>query len=449
MPVGRPIQCLGRYGPAAIYDKPTLPLQLRIVMGGFAFASGPNALATPRMPPAIYEGSKRRCHALLRELYTCVASPIQGPAKQDFGDIDIFLAWPKRPDLGGQAALDAIANALGAARRIVEGASMTKQQLAIPWPREPVTGAPLLSHGAMDGTAPQGTDAPARYIQVDIRICDSLDQLQWMLFRHAHGDMWNLLGTAIRPCGLTIDDVALSLRVAAIELFNRKQAKIFLSSEPAEILHFLGLPILGYWDEPFASAEDMFEYVARCRLFHVDANSARGFAAQQALQSKERRRLNSRPVYRKWIEEFLPKCRSQGRFTLLPRSRTELEEEALDLFHVRSHFAARRDQFLREKQRDDVRMLIQSSVPMPPSADESSMTYRSCLLKALKTVILDNDGSCYGMEPPNDLRDESDFFICENVAEFIARASDEIGQLAWARHQARVAVYRQKRANPD
>lgn len=63
-------------------------------------------------------------------------SPIEGPGKQDFGDIDIFVAWPKANPTNRDEALSRIGQALGAermARGLGQGVSV---HFALPWPLE-------------------------------------------------------------------------------------------------------------------------------------------------------------------------------------------------------------------------------------------------------------------------------------------------------------------------
>ena len=166
-------------------------------MGGSAFSKGPNPLYTPRMAPDVYAAVKKRCHEVLRQLFICVATPIDGPGKSDFGDIDILVALEKRLVFPGIAndheAYQNNRDALGAVqfRLASEQAIMIKNQnsvnLAIPWPPH------LLPHPGLP-TSPQ--EPRERYIQVDVRICESIHQLEWMLFKHAHGDIWNLLGSS-------------------------------------------------------------------------------------------------------------------------------------------------------------------------------------------------------------------------------------------------------------
>src|SRR6187549_3258987 len=156
-------------------------------MGGSAFSSGPNPLYTPRMPTSVYHTVKEICLAKLRTLFECVASPIDGPGKQDFGDVDILVAWPKpvlflASDVSATTAfresMTIIQRVLGAERAIIVN-GQTSSNMAIPWP--------------VTAESPPEEGKPPRFIQVDVRICDSLENLAWMLFKHAHGDIWNLL----------------------------------------------------------------------------------------------------------------------------------------------------------------------------------------------------------------------------------------------------------------
>ncbi|EEY20163.1 predicted protein [Verticillium alfalfae VaMs.102] len=74
-------------------------------MGGSAFASGENPLYTPRMPSHVYELVKSRCKSALRDLYIYVASPIDGPAKRDYGDVDVLMTCA-RGEFTGRSGID-------------------------------------------------------------------------------------------------------------------------------------------------------------------------------------------------------------------------------------------------------------------------------------------------------------------------------------------------------
>ncbi|KAG5930961.1 hypothetical protein E4U53_002033 [Claviceps sorghi] len=424
-------------------------------MGGSAFASSgkPQPLFTPRMPKAVYEHVKTKCHSILREHYICVASPIDGPAKADFGDVDILVAWPKvdSSHIHGQNQIQAIAKLLGAVDVIAKGPDCASN-LAIPWPEE-------LDAGGNDDAQPPQT----KHIQVDVRVCQTLQILEWTLLKHAHGDIWNMIGSTIRPYGLTIDDRALWIRIPEVETFNKRKSKIFLTSDPSEVLRFLHLPIQDAWDRPFASLRDMYEYVAQCPMFwvrpqdgrgdnadgddgdddetHAARDSAKKTAASsdaQRLKSNDRRRMSKRPAYRKWIDDFIPECRQQGRFLEKRTSKKQVIQAAFSRFHVGPEYELRRKEALVERQRELIfRDLIKGTIPQPSHCDAQTTLLRGCQIKALKKIILEGDTTTYGVKVDATFQNEDGFFDLVRIADFIAARKDEIGEAAMLVHHRR------------
>ncbi|KND87503.1 hypothetical protein TOPH_07802 [Tolypocladium ophioglossoides CBS 100239] len=398
------------------------------------------------MPRDVYETVKSRCHAILRELYVHVASPIDGPGKQDFGDIDILLACPKDGSTDEQEGLSTVVKALGATRCIVnQGAS---SNLALPWPTLEPTPTPE-RNSSVSGAEAKDKHAEERYIQVDIHIFSSVKEMEWMLFRHGHGDIWSILGSVIRPYGLTVDEGSLWLRVPEIERSNKNRAKVFLTSEPSEVFEFVGLPIGTYFEEPFQDAQAMYEYVAQCPMFSVPpsepAQDRKGASADdlEKLKSNDRRRMKQRPAFRSFFDEFVVQCRSAGRFSERRTSREQITEEAFARFNIEAEFKARRDAFLLERQKETIwNKLIKDSIPLPQGSEPEKIMYRSCLVKALKMIILEDDDS-YGVRLDEGFKDGDGFYLFENVIDFVNRYQDKVGEAAIQRHNARYAEHMQ------
>ncbi|KLU83605.1 hypothetical protein MAPG_02658 [Magnaporthiopsis poae ATCC 64411] len=308
-------------------------------MGGNIFLA--RGLRTPRMPPVVYRHMVHTSQAALRKLFRVVCTPVDGPAKPDFGDVDILVADPLAHPLsagevaagdgeanptsakgeGIPAVWDRIINALGAEHKIVKPHD-NSAHLALPWPSH-VDG----SDGGSDGGSDEGRQEHAKFVQADVRICESEKVLRWVAFRHAHGDIWSILGSLIRPLGLTADETALWLRIPEIEDFHRKRARVLLTDDPHVALDLLGLSDdKGQWDHPFDSYEDLFNYVATCRFFYVsphpsgttpdgdaqdgpeqlkllqelDAHGRPSSTvhgdARTSIKANDRRRMNSRPL---------------------------------------------------------------------------------------------------------------------------------------------------------
>ncbi len=388
-------------------------------MGGSAFASGPDALCTPRMPPAVYHAVRARCQAVLRRLFVAVATPLDGPGKADFGDVDIVVALPQAdaPTQDGVAGLlAAAAAALGAVRTLADMRE-TKASMAIPWPQ--------------DAAAPPGPQRDTRplYVQVDLAVAPSLPRFHWRLFRHAHGDFWNILGTAVlRPLGLTIDERALWLRVPEIEQAHRARARVFLTDEPAAVLHFLGLAILAagggsLWERPFATADDAFAYVTTCRFFAVHGDGRQ--------RASDRRRIAVRPLFRQWVTEFVPAYRaslsSQTKPTdRLPITRDAVRDAAFAAFPgTEPCFAATRAAWLREHHLLAVRSAAKDAVP----ADLPG-TFRGPVWGAVRRhlgLVMDTPGSDGA---PSPAETAAAAWSAEGVAAYVAAHWQAIAEAA-------------------
>ncbi|KAK3299122.1 uncharacterized protein B0H64DRAFT_387196 [Chaetomium fimeti] len=438
-------------------------------MGGSAFSSFPDPPYTPRMPLAVYQRAVSECNAALRKLFICVATPIEGPEKKDYGDVDILVALDKRlafPQTPADSVLREpkdlmkdVERELRARYAIVQPAG-TSANLAIPWPSgvNEHAIAPEEAPGTGEVAATQEESKP-KYIQVDIRICRSVDELYWILYKHAHGDIWNLLGSTIRPFGLTVDEEALWLRIPEIEKFDRKHARVCLTKDPVEILHFLGMRVEGFWDEPFPSVDALFDYTMTCRLFYVrdtsdgdaegDADEVGvvgGEAGRKKLKSNDRRRMKGRPVYRRWINEFIPALRAEGKFirtgpgTSIEEMRALVREQAFDRFLVKAEYTRRLSEWRLKRNGEQVKSLIKELVPSTMDPQR-----RACVVGALKKIILESDIS-FGFDSSG-LRDADGLCDAALVRQFVRDNLEQVGKAGWARQQQRARESMQLKAS--
>jgi len=395
-------------------------------MGGSVFASGANPLYTPRMPLSIYHKAKKQCIASLKPYFLHVVSAIEGPAKPNFGDIDILVCTRKVElplDIPNDFTL--IRHALSAVRAIQ---NRPTANYAIPWPVVPGS----TKHEKDVHDKPQ-------FIQVDVRVCDSVEKMQWMLFKHGHGDLWNILGTTIRPYGLTVDEECLSIRIPEIERANKKLAKVPLTSDPREVMDVLGLQYAGYWDMPFATVDDLFEYAATSPLFWVqpaaEGNDMETQLAKrrQNLKSNDRKRMKNRPVYSRWIEEFLPRCGIEGRFVDQRKTRDSVRDEVFLRFDVEGEYMKRLRQFNVEEQQRKIKEYIHKFFNDQDFADD---LYRGCAMKGLKRYLLTGD-TTFGIGYTQPLKHVDGTYIMKNVEEFIDLKFSSVAEAQLAEHNAK------------
>ncbi|KAF5680995.1 hypothetical protein FCIRC_5639 [Fusarium circinatum] len=271
-------------------------------------------------------------------------------------------------------------------------------------------------------------DSPRVFIQVDVRYCISKKQAKYLRFFESHGDFWQIVGSIIRPYGLTMDDKGLHIRVEEGEKINRKKAKILLTSKPDVILTFLGLPVAEYW-RPFATTDAMFEYIIKCPMFSLPRRST--FEEGTGLgTANDRRRMASRPVYREWVQEFKPRLLEKGRYFENPLTRDDIREKAFNTFAIKSEYHARVRSFIQKSQRDKLLKYIRSLVPL---ADDSTPAKqrRSKTIKAMSAIVLEGiDASEFGIAAPSNLLLGNGTWDMERTEDWIRTKVHFVGRYA-------------------
>ena len=285
-------------------------------MGGKAFTSGPAPLFTPRLPPELYYSLRDHYVSLLSTYYTQAATPIEAPCKTSYGDIDVLVSQPKCMSVNTTT----LVKALDAVKCSSNPGSPTAS-FAVPYP------------GLQD-----------TYVQLDVHVCPP-GLFEWELFHQSHGDLWNLLGTTIRPVGLTANDVGLHVRIPEIEEVNRKRGMLLLTSEPDQVLDFLGLDRDKY-QKPFESVEALYQFVLGCRWFSSETY------VRAELKANDRKRMAQRELYRRFVEKWLPQNRQfveMGGERIQGATREDIQELALTVFGKRDQFEQRIQEWRRER----------------------------------------------------------------------------------------------------
>lgn len=179
-------------------------------MGGKVFTSGNSPLYTPRMALAVYEHVKRQSISALRNLFHRVESPIEAPEKASFGDVDILVSLEgsnfSRGSFTAPSAWAPIQKALRGVRSDYDARAGTHRNrvvdamsIAIPWPTDlspdacaaqtlveagwPHADVAGDAHNEGAGRAGEtdGGGCKERYVQVDVHLCGSDQELDWRL----------------------------------------------------------------------------------------------------------------------------------------------------------------------------------------------------------------------------------------------------------------------------
>ncbi|KAK5943373.1 hypothetical protein PMZ80_004380 [Knufia obscura] len=290
-------------------------------MGGSAFKE--QGLYTPRMSPAVYRFALKHVEDKLSIIFQKVAHCIEGPEKQDYGDLDVLvLPDPSKP---------------------VPSLDERCFYIRYPWPAEhslpsPKVADPSISTTTPDSIPPTETQPTNLYIQLDLQICTSPQDFTWRLFIHAHGDLINILSSTLRHKGLTINDQALYLRIPTIETHNKKLARVELTRDPPRVLTYLGLsPTL--FHQPFPSLNSMMSYIATSRFHnpaHVNSTDVTPLTREETttatLNTYDNYRLTCRPQFKYWYHTYLPSHTGDPPGPSAHLTREEVREDAFTFF---------------------------------------------------------------------------------------------------------------------
>ncbi|KAI9783386.1 MAG: hypothetical protein M1839_003921 [Geoglossum umbratile] len=292
-------------------------------MGGLTFRTpgkdGEPALDTPRMPPAAYVRLREKYLELLcGKFYQRVACPTESPEKDSYGDIDIVVEGPRF-----SFTVQDLSCALGARRYHYDAANPTVNfNFAVP---DTEGGG-----GGEEGEG-EGEGAVVVYRQLDVHVCKP-GTLDWEVFTKSYGDMWSIIGSMGRFYGLTVNDTGCHVRIGEIETDNRKRALLLLTRDPTQTLLLFGLDPCRH-AQGFGSVDEMFDYCASTRFFRHAAFEDLGE------KHKDRRRVAQRPVFRRWVLEYLP-TRADVLVRSPELSREAVLEEVLRTFSKQAEYDA-------------------------------------------------------------------------------------------------------------
>ncbi|KAK8203572.1 hypothetical protein M8818_005219 [Zalaria obscura] len=280
-------------------------------MGGKVFAqaglNGEPAIETLRMNSATYQELKNKTIDTLSAHFAKVACPPEAPEKRDHGDLDILLADPIAICPMGMDPFLHVPHLLEAKRSLHPCSDLFNLAVKI---------------------SPDAS--PPVYAQIDVRLCG--ENFAWLAFLQSCGDLGNILGVTGRGYGLSFTDSGLHLRIDGTEKMDSKDRRFFLGNDPDKVMDFVGLDKAAYANG-FETEMQLFEWISQSRLMDKYA-----FAKCQET-ADEKRRMTTRPMFKRFVEEWAPDFpESEAAETL---DRHQVRKQALAFFDKRDEYAAR------------------------------------------------------------------------------------------------------------
>ncbi|KAF1814034.1 hypothetical protein P152DRAFT_501871 [Eremomyces bilateralis CBS 781.70] len=310
-------------------------------MGGNAFTQpGPNdqpALVTPRLTPQQYDLLKTYVSDKLAALFECLAVPKEMPGKESFGDLDYLAVAPTVNCPEDWVA--EVQSRLSAPQ--VRGQDPTAS-FAVPWDIagiKDVIEQPRATNGEPQATNDvnhEDVSTPTHHAQIDLSLIPP-STYPWQLFLHSHGDLSRILAHLLRPLALHLNHHGLHLRLAEIaaSVPDKKKSLLFLSTAPDALFRFLEIDYAAVGGA--GSCTEMFDQVVASPFFGAGVVEWAATPREDGTRS-DRQRHAKRPMYRQFMEEYIPanlsKFSSKAGY-----SREEVRERAVRWFGKEAELA--------------------------------------------------------------------------------------------------------------
>lgn len=109
-----------------------------------------------------------------------------------------------------------------------------------------------------------------------------------------------------------------------------------------------------------------------------------GEAGKKKLKHNDRQRMSKRPIYKEWMEVFIPSLRAQGKYLDSQITREQIRDEAFSRFGVKDEWDSKLQAWKLAKHNDELwRDVIKGSIPETMDPQQRAATIRE-----MKEIIM-------------------------------------------------------------
>lgn len=193
-----------------------------LAMGGHAFRN----LSCPRFSPKVYAEVKLQTTAALRTIFAHVVVPTEMPEKADYGDIDFLVAGPRHSP--SSTSMDEFdwAGTVSAIKSVLNTSHGRRG---------------VLNPGCMYFAIRAPCHEEEFWVQVDVKVCFKPELFEWETFEYNYASNSKMIGSMMKPLGLTIDPEGFHIRVEEVEETNFPGSMVWMSKDPRDVLKITGL----------------------------------------------------------------------------------------------------------------------------------------------------------------------------------------------------------------
>ncbi|KAG9383357.1 hypothetical protein A1F94_005268 [Pyrenophora tritici-repentis] len=308
-------------------------------MGGRAFKS----LHCPRILPAEYVKVKEQVMAALQTLFVDVVVPTEIPEKNDYGDVDFLVCGPYYST--GTHTIDSFPwdTSVGRIKALLDTEHGRRG---------------FLTKDCMYFAIRSATGN--HYIQIDVKVCFRPEMFHWDHFELKYASNSKMIGSMIKPLGLTLDPEGLHIRVKEIEETNFPGSMISVSKNPKDVLRIIRLD-LRILDDGFKSQAELYEYLTSSWLFHSGH-----FVARLAEDSYADRLEDRSVAWTYFVKEWLPQRypEAQDLQEWYKRTRDAVRQQVFTMFpHIATTYYKKLSTWANEQEEKRLKEMITQAIP--------------------------------------------------------------------------------------
>lgn len=84
-------------------------------------------------------------------------------------------------------------------------------------------------------------DGEDYFIQIDVKVCFKPELFKWYTFGLGYASSSKIIGSMVKPLGLTIAPEGIHIRVEDLEETDHNESMVWISKDPKDVLRIAGL----------------------------------------------------------------------------------------------------------------------------------------------------------------------------------------------------------------